>query len=153
MDFDQRVVNITRTGEDDGRRLFRLQTLTPNGPQTYIARYVVLALGASSKQNQLSALPEMSLAAHEGMIDMRLGDPHKYRNAHVIVVGSGPSGLEMAVRLCSYGAAQVTKLMMPMRRAISVESPSAPPRTAQSTPSSIRSTGRSELPSSSWISG
>jgi hypothetical protein len=71
-----------------------------------LARSVVLAIGASSFQRQLRLDPPQYAAR----IEAGLMNPARYVNSTAVVVGIGPSGLEAALRLCSYGAKHVALL-------------------------------------------
>ena len=71
----------------------------------YRAAAVVLAFGSASFPR---TLPTYSLQGRS--IPTVLGSSAQYAGKRVLVIGSGPSGMESAVRLCSraYGAAHVT---------------------------------------------
>lgn len=74
--------------------------------RTYLASNVVLAFGAISYPKSIP-LPD---AASSARVTNALGNSAEYRDKHVLVMGTGPSGMETAVRLCSsaYRAKHVT---------------------------------------------
>ena len=69
------------------------------------AEHVVLAFGAASFRRDMD-LPAEALPH----VSSQLGTPSLYASKHVVVVGTGPSGMESAIRVCNYGAAHVTLL-------------------------------------------
>ena len=89
----------------DSATRFRLSTAA----RTYHPGAVVLAFGAASNPKPF-ALPTAAGAGSALSTSFVLGPARLYHGRHVVVLGSGPSGMEAAVRLCSphYRAAQVT---------------------------------------------
>ena len=84
---------------------------------SYTASMVVFAFGAISYPK---GLPQSVVRTSGAHVSDTLGSPKLYSGKHVLVVGTGPSGMETAVRLCSesYNAAHVTlasrsKALMP----------------------------------------
>ena len=96
------VVTTQHTSKE-GRELWRSR---------HTARAVVLACGESSAARPLPLLDQS-----RRLVSRSLGKPGMYRDCSCVVVGSGPSGLETAVRLCNYGATHVHLLVRGSRLA------------------------------------
>ena len=110
----QRVLSIDRLvspSGDNRSTLFQLTTnrtdpaSVPARNSTYKSNNVVLAFGAISYPRSIP-LPRAAGA----QVAKVLGPSSDYSGKHVVVLGSGPSGMETAVRLCTsaYNAAHVT---------------------------------------------
>ena len=108
----ERVLSVVRNTGSKGFTLTTCPTTLVGGWCTpvdarrlYRAQAVVLAIGSASNPR---TLPGGTLQGRN--IANVLGAPSQYSGKHVVVIGSGPSGMESAVRLCSktYGATHVT---------------------------------------------
>ena len=75
-------------------------------PQLHSADVVVLAFGAASSAKPFELASKQVAGAR---LSSRLEAARTYVGQRVLVIGTGPSGMESAVRLCSssYGAAHV----------------------------------------------
>ena len=106
----ERVASVERlivpSSANNRSTLFRLTTNRGAETRAYAASNVVLAFGAISYPRPMELTGRMEGAK----ISKILGPADDYSGKHVLVVGTGPSGMETAVRLCTsaYNAAHVT---------------------------------------------
>ena len=104
-----RVLNVSRDGARNKFEITTRSTASHKALQTQLhsANAVVLAFGSASTAKTVHLDAQLSDGAR---VSSRLEGAALYRGRHVLVVGTGPSGMESAVRLCSahYGAVFVT---------------------------------------------
>lgn len=100
--YERAVVSATFV-QEDGKWAVVVENTSSGSVETYMARFLVVATGENS-EGYVPPILGLDSFGGEVVHSSRYKNGHKFEKKRVLVVGSGNSGMEIALDLSNYGA-------------------------------------------------